>query len=133
MIKSCQNVIITKSQRFESYFSKANVRSPILAKAHVWESYFSNFLYVDSLSKPYLSFRLVSSAWVGKQLYAGEGKSAHSPDVNKSIFHQAFLTFELAFCLTSFVNRAQLNEHKLTSSSWMLSPTFNGLCMLPAS
>ena len=44
MIKSCQNVIITKSQRFESYFSKANVRSPILAKAHVWESYFSNFL-----------------------------------------------------------------------------------------
>ena len=46
MIKSCQNVIITKSQRFESYFSKANVRSPILAKAHVWESYFSNFLFL---------------------------------------------------------------------------------------
>ena len=44
MIKSCQNVIITKSQRFESYFSKANVRSPILAKTHVWKSYFSNFL-----------------------------------------------------------------------------------------
>ena len=49
MIKSCQNVIITKSQRFESYFSKANVRSPILAKTHVWKSYFSNFHPTNNL------------------------------------------------------------------------------------
>ena len=29
--------------------SKANVRSPILAKAHVWDLYFSNFLNLETV------------------------------------------------------------------------------------
>jgi hypothetical protein len=50
MIKSCQNVIITRSQRFESYFSRANAR--YFSKGTCLESYFSNFLGMEPPPSP---------------------------------------------------------------------------------
>jgi len=51
----------TKCKRFECRFSDVNVRNPILTKAHVWESYNSNFLIFKLFHPSQISMQL--SIW----------------------------------------------------------------------
>jgi hypothetical protein len=43
LIKGSPNLIIAMSQRLESYYSKVDVRNPIITKHNVWSPIIANF------------------------------------------------------------------------------------------